>query len=61
MRQQNVPQVSPEFVTQPSGYLGWMDRNSRGYSVLELSLYSRARLARENNERIINEWRSYLV
>lgn len=50
-----------EFVTQPSGHLGWIDRTPRGDVVLELSFYSRAKLARENSERILNEWRALLA
>jgi hypothetical protein len=49
-----------EFVTHPSGHLGWLDRTPRGDVVLELSFYSRAKLARENVERILNEWRTLL-
>jgi hypothetical protein len=40
---------------------GWIDRTPRSGIVLELSRYSAARLARENNERIIAEWQRYLL
>lgn len=43
-----------EFLTK-SGHLGWLDRNPRGYVSLELSFYSRARLARENSSRLVTE------
>lgn len=49
-----------EFVTTPSGFVGWIDDNGRWLS-MELSLHSRVRLARENTERIISEWRKYLA
>jgi hypothetical protein len=49
-----------EFVTE-SGHLGWLDRTPRGDVVLELSFYSRAKLARENVARIIAEWQEYLL
>lgn len=43
-----------EYITE-SGLLGWLDRNPRGYVSLELSLHSRAKLARENSSRLITE------
>jgi hypothetical protein len=43
-----------EFVTK-SGFLGWLDRNPRGYVSLELSFYSRAALARENLGRLVTD------
>lgn len=60
-RNNRPPRKEQEFVTRPSGHLGWLDRTPRGDVVLELSFYSRAKLARENSARIIDEWRSYLV
>lgn len=54
-------QPDQEYVTK-SGHLGWLDRGSRGQVSLELSYYSRAKLARENNGRLItDELRKYFV
>lgn len=39
--------------SRTGAYWGWMDRDPRGHLVLELSLHSRRRLARENNSRLV--------
>lgn len=50
-----------EYVTK-SGFVGWLDRNPRGYVSLELSFLARRNLARENLSRLVtDEIRKYMV
>ena len=43
------------WISKSNRHWGWIDRTPRGHHVLELSLHSRVRLARENSERIRRE------
>lgn len=49
------------WISKNQRFWGWMDRNPRGHRVLELSLYSRVRLARENNDRLRKDIEPYLT
>lgn len=50
------------WISKSRRYWGWMDRTPRGHQMLELSLHSRLRLARENMERLVtDEIRKYMT
>jgi hypothetical protein len=59
MIERHKPASATEFITK-SGYLGWIQFDPRGHKIAELSLYSKAQLARRNIKAIRDEWAFYL-